>query len=194
MELLNNQTKQGNKMTTTEIEQGSGEFDNGRVKELTAAELQQGYVLDSNGVVVFDPNTTLDRHGLVRTSVTMGRERQMTLPGLKPVAEIRVGDLEGGSIGGADRVTILDDVNGHVFVSVEGTDVYEELRTSSEEYDGFLVGRSVPGQETLDDGVSREHCIIALTEDGKIVVQNLQPTNSTAIRGFGNAPRTHVAQ
>lgn len=160
------------------------------VKSLTSTELKRGYFLGRGEITVFDPNS-LDRGRMASASFVTGGERQVKIFDTKPVAEVVLGDVRSKGQDAA-RVTIREDLHGRMFAYVEGTDVYEELLPPSGEYDGFLVGREVPGQDTLGGDVSREHCILGLSEEGHIVIQNLHPANDTVVKGFGEVVETNL--
>lgn len=180
-------------MTTAETTHEQEAYESGSAKPLTAEELIKGQLVGREGIVYFEPDTTLERSRMPISPVVMGHEHPITISGLKPIAEVRFGDVSGRGLDSAS-VSIWDDVQGRIFASVEGTDVHEELLPASSEYTGLLVGRDVPGQEVLDESVSREHFVLGLSPDGKkIVVQNLKPTNQTFVKGFGVVPRTKTS-
>lgn len=50
------------------------------------------------------------------------------------------------------------------------------------------VGRDVQGLEGMPDTVSGDHCAIGLDEEGRVVVENHEPTNQTILRVFNGQP------
>lgn len=48
------------------------------------------------------------------------------------------------------------------------------------------VGRKFEGQDKLPDTVSGDHCAVGLDEQGRLVIENHQPTNATFVRTFGS--------
>lgn len=155
------------------------------VEEIHAAELKKGHFVGKSDIAVFSIDE-LDRSRNAVHTIRAGKTHSIQLNSMRFVASVQIGDLRHASMD-TPSVSIIEDTKGQIFAYIDGTDAFQQLKPSSQD-GSFLVGREVPGQESLPSDVSRMHCVLGLDEEGtRIIVQNLNPTHDTFIKGYGSA-------
>ena len=142
-------------------------------------QLHKGYTLKSEEIVELPVDGNA---GDKRYTVVIGKDKPIGLEQARNVGVVYIGDVSGQTRAEANLTV---DQKGSIWISVrdqEGadTDVYGILAKD----EPFILGREFAGQEQIGDTVSSMHCAVGLNEKGEIVVQNLNPTNQTAVRSF----------
>lgn len=154
------------------------------ITEQTAEQLQRGLVLEPNQTLVIDMTPDPSR---AHRGYDIGNGIRITG---QAIAEFQIGLPESHAKG---LVIKRDDAPGGILFldsyNYEGgeDDTTKPFSMTLPLERGVMrpIGRSQEGQAILPDTVSRDHCAVGLDENGRLILENHEPTNTTQVRKFG---------
>lgn len=145
----------------------------GRSKE----ELENGFYLDPDEIVAFEARPDPDS---ARRPYHLGYGVE-TEPAA-PVAEIRIGGVETFATGTVLNLRDSERSEDRKYIfCLSSRDGKRPFATALKRGELLGIGRDQEGQDDLPDTVSHDHCAVGLDEEGRLVIENHQPTNYTAV-------------
>lgn len=93
------------------------------------------------------------------------------------VADIRIGGAETYAVG-----TVIKTSEGEAILAITHQGSPDAFTVGLEKGQMWGMGRRFEGQADLPDTVSGDHCAVGLDEQGRLVIENHEPTNQTSVR------------